>query len=448
MSDTTIVNYSEVSDSRREFEIEVPPDRIEKVRRGVTRTWARRAALPGFRKGKVPEAVIARKFAHEIQEEVLEQLIPEALTDAFREKGVQPLGHPTIQDVKFEEGKPLAFRANVDVRPPIEPGRYQEVEATDVPVEPTTAEVELSLERIRESHAEFLPIEGRPAADGDFAIADVASRPVEAGSPLLYTGAGEAIGQEKTGDWRRDEKVTLEVGHPDSMPEINEALRGLSPGQSRAFRKTFAADFGNAEYAGKTFEYELSLMALKEKKLPPLDDAFASHLVGAASLEELREKITRSIRMEKEAARRRKLRREILDSLLDQTSISAPEVLVEAETESSLEEYAAYLTSRGGNPKEADWDTLAREARPGAQRRVREYLLLDEIARREKLEVSETEVDAELRRSAARRQIEPQALRERLEKEGRLGSIREEIRLQKSVDWLIEHARLRPPPEK
>ena len=440
----TILNYSEVSESRRVFEIEIPPEEVARAKQGITRDFARRASLPGFRKGKVPEAVAAQRFATEIREELLEHLIPDALGSAIAEKGVQPLGRPRIEDLRFEEGKPLAFRANVDVRPPIEPGDYTGVPIHDVSVEPREAEIDQTLQRILESHAEFLPIEGRAARAGDFAIADVASRPVELQSPVLYTGAGEAIADEKAGEWERDEKLTLEIGHPDSMPEVNEALIGALPSESRRFRKTFPADFPNEKYAGKTFDYEVTLVALKEKKVPELDEEFARHVGNAGSAAELREKISSGIRAEKEAARRRKFHREILDNLLSGVRISPPEVLVEAEVESALEEYAGYLQSRGVDPKEADWDKLAADARPGAEKRVREYLFLDEVARREDISVTETEVDAEVRNSAVRRGVDFGELRERLEKGGRLGSVRQEIRLQKAMSWLIDHASVQP----
>jgi trigger factor len=236
--------------------------------------------------------------------------------------------------------------------------------------------------------------------------------------------------------------VTLEVGHPDSMPEINDALRGAAPGEARPFRKTFPADFPNAKYAGKTVDYAVTLVALKEKKLPELDDALAAHVANGLTLAELREKVAESLRAEKEAGRRRKFQRDLLDNLVSRVPASPPEALVEAEVESALEEYAGYLSASGMDAKEADWDKLARDARPGAERRVKEYLVLDEIARREDVPVTDTEVDAEIRSSAERRRVEFAALKERLVREGRIGSVRQEIRLQKAVTWLIDHARI------
>jgi len=165
-------------------------------------------------------------------------------------------------------------------------------------------------------------------------------------------------------------------------------------------------------------------------------------VANGSSLAELREKVAASLRAEKEAGRRRKFQRDILENLASRVTITPPEALVEAETESALEEYAGYLSGNGMNPKEADWDRLAQDARPGAERRVKEYLILDEVARRESLAVTDTEVDAEIRASSERRGLEFDVLRDRLVKEGRLGSVRQEIRLQKALSWLIDHARI------
>jgi trigger factor len=288
------------------------------------------------------------------------------------------------------------------------------------------------LDRIRESHAEFHPVEGRSAAAGDFAVADVAGRFVE----ILEPGQNPRT--------FRDEKLTLEVGHPDSMAEINDALTGAAPGETRTFRKTFADDFANEEFRGKTLDYEVTLVALKEKRLPALDDDFARAVAQAESVDALRETVRANLRQEKESARRRKFRRDILGTILSKTNVSAPEVLVASEVAASLRDYARYLASNGVDPKEADWEKIREDARPGAERRVREYLVLDAIARREGIAITDTELDAEVKRAAARRGVEPSELRERLSKGDGLEALRDEMRLSRTLDLLISTARVLP----
>jgi len=191
-------------------------------------------------------------------------------------------------------------------------------------------------------------------------------------------------------------------------------------------------------------DYELTLVALKEKRLPEADDDFAKLVAENETAAGLREKVRQGLRHEKEAERRRKLRRAIVDTLLSRVTLPAPETLVEAETVAALKDYARYLAASGMDPKEADWEKLGQDARPGAERRVKEYLLLDEIARREGIEVSDTEVEAEFKRAAARRGADPAALREQMAKNDGLEALRDEIRLSKAVDLLIASASLQP----
>src|SRR5262249_43401306 len=175
-----------------------------------------------------------------------------------------------------------------DLEPVVGPGGYAGGTVEDVRVDPNETEIAAVLDRLREGQAEFHPIEGRGAQPGDFAVADIEGEFVE----ILAPG--------QTPRTFKDEKLTLEVGHADSMPEINEALRGAFPGQTRKFRKTFPDDFPNEEFRGKTVDYALTLVALKEKRLPALDDDFARSVAEGETAESLREKARTGLRREKE----------------------------------------------------------------------------------------------------------------------------------------------------
>ncbi|MEO8191150.1 MAG: trigger factor [Acidobacteriota bacterium] len=427
-----VLNAHEESPTRTSLEIEVPVEDVEKAWKEVTRAYAKRAALPGFRKGKAPESVVQKRFAEEIRSDVLEHLLPEALSAAVEEKRLSVLGRPQIDALNWDPPGPIRFTAKLDLKPPIEPGEYRGIEVNDVGVEPTDEEVERVLERFREQHAEFHPIEGRPAAKGDFAVADVAGTFVE----ILAPGQNPRT--------FRDEKVTLEVGHADSMEEINDALRGAAPGETRRFRKSFADDFPNEEFKGKTVDYEVTLAALKEKKLPDLDDELAKQVAEGETADGLRQKVREGLRREKEGERRRVFRKAILDQLLAKTPVPAPEVLVESEITGALRDYARYLANNGVDPKEADWDKLREDSREGAVRRVQEYLLVDEIARREGIEVNDTELEAEFKRAAVRRGVDPAELREQMAKGDGLDALRDEMRLARAIDLLIAQATVLP----
>jgi trigger factor len=427
-----VLKVEEESPTRTVLEIEVPAEEVEQARKGMTRAYAKQASISGFRKGHAPESVIQKRFAEQIREDVIERLVPDALAGAIEERKLSVLGRPRIDGLSWDPPGPLRFTAKLDLKPAVDPGEYRGLPVQDVNTEPSEAEIAEVLDRLREGHAEFHPIEGRPAAPGDFAVADIAGTFVE----ILAPGQNPRT--------FRDEKLTLEVGHPDSMPEINEALRGSFPGQTQRFRKSFPDDFPNEEFKGKTVDYELTVVALKEKKLPEINDEFAKLVSDTESAEKLREKVREGLRREKEGERRRRFRRAILDALLSRTGFPAPEALVEAETAAALKDYARYLVANGVDPKEADWEKLRKDALPGAERRVREYLILDEIARREGIEVSDTEVEAEFKRAAARRGIDPGTLREQMAKSDGLEALRDEIRLAKAAELLVSSARVLP----
>jgi trigger factor len=427
-----ILATKEESTTRTVLEIEVPAEDVQKAFDAVTRSYTRRAALPGFRKGKAPESVVSKRFADEIKGDVLEAVVPDALASAIEERKLSVLGRPHIEELKWDPPGPIRFAARLDLKPAVDPGEYRGIPVEDVGVEPADEEVSKVVERIREAHAEFHPVEGRPAAAGDFAVADIAGSFVE----ILVPGQNPRT--------FRDEKVTLEVGHADSMPEINDALRGAAPGETRRFRKSFPDDFPNDEFRGKTVDYEVTLAALKEKKLPALDDEFARAVSEGDTVETLREKVRTRLKREKEIERRRRFRRSILDALVGKREIPAPEVLVESETTAALRDYARYLAQSGVDPEKEDWQKLQEEARPGAERRVREYLLLDAIAEHEGIQVSETELEAEFKRAAAERGVEPAVLREQMAKAGGIEALRDEMRLAKAADLLIASAKVLP----
>ncbi len=425
-------NSREESETSTILDIEVPAEDVERAYGAVARAFARRAAMPGFRRGHVPEHLVAQRFAGEIREEVLERLLPAAISSAIEEKKLVILGAPRIENLEWSQPGPIRFSALLDLKPAIDPGEYRGIPVEDLSTEPSEEEVTGVLDRIRQSHAEFHPIEGRPAAASDYAVADVAGRFVE----ILQPGQNPRT--------FRDEKITLEIGHPDSMPEINEALTGSLPGETRSFRKSFGDEFGNENFRGKTVDYEVTLVALKEKQLPPLDDEFARAVAQVESAEALREKVRSNLREEKGASRRRKFRHDILGAILSKTKVPAPEVLVQSELNASLRDYARYLAANGIEAKEVDWDKVKEDARPGAERRVREYLALDAVAVREEIAITDTELEAEIKRAAARRGVETSELRERLAKNDGLEALRDEMRLSRTLDLLISSARVLP----
>ena len=428
-----ITSYVEESPTKKSMSLEIPAETVRDATEKAARTLARQIRLPGFRPGKVPASIVKNRFADELKSEVLETLLRDSLRTAFDEKGIRPVGEPKIDDLKFEPDAPLTFKVVVEHRPEVAPKDYRGLKVPTEPTEPTEEEVASALERIREGRASFEPVEGRPAMDGDFALVDIRG--------TFPGGDGK--------DFERP-KVLVEVGGEETLPEMSAHLRNAEAGVTVSFQKDFPAEGVDAEFAGKSVLYHVELHALKKRVLPEWDDELARQVLTpregeapeGAGMEMLKAELTKSLTREKEQALREKRRRAVLDALLALNPVDAPETMVTAEVDSSLQQYARFLASQGMDLKETklDWNKLREEARPSAVRRVKEYLLLDAIAEAEKLEVSDTELDADLKRRARGMGASFAELKSQLAKNDRLDGIREELRIDKALDLLLTEA--------
>jgi trigger factor len=434
-----ITDYIEESPTKKSISLEVPADDVKRATERAVRAIAKQVRLPGFRPGKVPPALVRKRFESEVKSEVLDTLIQETVAEALREKKLVPLGRPKIEDLKFELDAPLSFRVDLEVRPRVAPADFRGLKVPTEPTTPTDEEIDGVVGRIREGHATYEPIEGRPAMDGDFALVDVKGS--------FPYGDGQ--------DFNADKQL-VEIGGEETMPEMSAHLRNAEPGVTVSFQKDWPAEAPDSAFAGKSVLYSVSLIALKQRVMPALDDELAKLALTprdgeapeGANLAMLREKVKESLVREKEQALREKRRRAALDGLLALNPVDAPDSMVDAEVDSALREYARYAARQGVDLKEAqiDWNNLRNEARPSAVRRVKEYLLLDAIGDTEKVEVTDTELDAELKRRASAMDVTFSQLKAALVKNERLEAVREEVRIEKVLDFLLSEATAAPAP--
>ncbi len=428
-----LTSFVDESPTKKALTFEVPAEDVKAATEKTIKVFAKQVRLPGFRPGKAPAHIIRQRFAEEIKGEVLERLIQESLMEALREKNLVPLGQPKIADLKFEFEAPLSFKVDIEVRPVVEPKDYRGLKVPGGSAAVTDEDVDRVLGRIRESHATYDAVEGRPVKDGDFALVDIKGS--------FPTGDGE--------DFNR-EKVLVEIGGEGTMPELSAHLRNAEAGATVSFQKDFAKDVPDSEFAGKTVLYTVHLVAIKTRVMPALDDELArlaltpreGEAPEGASLAMLREKIHESVTKEKDQTVREQRRRAALDGLLALNEVPAPESMVESEIDSALKEYARHMARQGVDLKDAkiDWNELRKEARASAERRVKEYLLLDAIGEKESLSVTDTELDAELKRRAQGMGMSFTELKGALVKADRLEGIREELRIDRVVDFLVAEA--------
>ena len=417
-----------VEGCKHEIEITVPVDEITRETDRVVANIQQKVRLPGFRPGKAPANLIRTKFAHQVREDVLENLLPKYFDKRVKEEELQVVGRPNVKDVNFKEGEPLKFKAEFEVAPSIELGEYRGVLTHYAEPEVTDEDLDKRLAEIREQKAQFINVEPRPAADGDYAVVSLDS----------LSGADNPIHQDE---------MVLHVGDPDTLAGFSEALRGMSPDEEKEFEVTYPEDYGQERLAGKTIKFHMKLKVIRTKELPELNDEFAQDLGDYPTLGDLREAVRKSIFHERQFAAQQKAKDELLDHLIEAHDFPVPETYIERQIEAQLSGQFKDLADRGIDPAKLkiDWAKLKESQRPKALHDVKGSLLIDKVADRESIHATNDEVDHEVQRIAKQEREPVAAMRKKLEKEGILGRIAYRIRGEKTLNFLFEHARKEAP---
>ena len=416
---------------KHEIEITVPVDEITRETDRVVANIQQKVRLPGFRPGKAPANLIRTKFAHQVREDVLENLLPKYFDKRVKEEELQVVGRPNVKDVNFKEGEPLKFKAEFEVAPNIELGEYRGVLTHYAEPEVTDEDVDKRISEIREQKAQFINVEPRPAADGDYAVVSLDS----------LSGADNPIHQDE---------MVLHVGDKDTLPDFSDALRGMSPEEEKEFEVTYPEDYGQKNLAGKMVRFRMRLKMIRTKELPELNDEFAQDLGDYPALNDLREAIRRAIFQEREFLAQQKAKEELIDKLIETHDFPVPEAYVERQIETQVTQQFKELTDRGIDPSKLniDWAKLKEAQRPKAIHDVKGSLLIDKVAERESINATNDEVDHEVQRIAKQEREPVAATRKKLQKDGILGRIAYRIRSEKTLNLLFEHARKEAPEQK
>jgi trigger factor len=334
---------------KHEVEITVPVDEITSETDRVVAKIQQKVRLPGFRPGKAPATLIRSKFAKEVREDVLESLLPKYFQKRLDEEELQIVGRPNVKEVDFKEGEPLRFKAEFEVAPTIELGEYRGVTVHYGEPEVTDEDIAKRLGEVREQKAQFVNVDPRPVADGDFAVVSLDS----------LSGAAEPIHQEE---------MILHVSDTETLPAFSEALRGMSPEEEKEFDVRYPEDYGQEKLAGKTIRFRMKLKMIRTKELPELNDEFAQDLGDYTTLDDLREAIRKSIFHEREFDAQRKAKDELLGKLIDAHDFPVPEAYIERQIESQLTQQFQELQERGVDPAKLkiDWAKLKESQRPKA----------------------------------------------------------------------------------
>jgi len=412
---SVVVSVADVGPCKKQLKVEVPAPAVEAETQRVVREYGQRVRIPGFRKGKVPADLVRRRFQKDIEKEVVERLLPRYWHQAQEESAIDPLLPPEVEEVEhLAPGAPLTFVATVETRPQIELRNIGEFELPDPSVDPGTMEIDDTLDDLRKQLSRWVPVE-RPAARGDLVEGEIVELSAAEDSPQ-----------------REPQHVQVEVGDPRVWEELSLALSGLAASQEATFTHRDAEDAPERRF-------RVTVESVQERELQPLDDELAGKVGPFENVEGLREAVVARLKAGKVQGRYEQRQKAVLDQLRERHPMELPQGVVRHEVEHLVQDYAQSLAERGVKLDQAgiDWDRVAEEMRPLAEKRVHARLLLDAVSESQGIALSEEEFEAALAALARSQGTSTSALRRTLDEKGRLAGFRAQLRRDKTIRRLL-----------
>lgn len=425
----------------RTVEVEAPAEDVDGAFRKVVKRYSKLARIPGFRSGKVPDTLIRSRFAKDIRQEVLESLVSERFRAALEKDSLNPVSQPQISELQLTEGQPLRFRATFEILPTIDVEGYDSIPVQKPDATVTDEEFQAELNALLDQHATVETLdEERALVDGDWAEISFEGQM----HPEAKTGddEGQAADAESAEQPEiKGDDILLEVGGKNTLPAFSDALRGTTVGQEMAFEVEYPADFGDARLASKTVSYDVKVTALKRKTMPERNDEFAKKMGEYDSWQEFEDKLRERIAERKKDSLETEARDKMLDELIGRFQFPVPEFFVQQQIDVRLDRGLRALAQQGMTQeqmRQLDFVRLREAQRDQALAEVKASLILDRIADRENITVSEDDLERELLMASLQAREPLETLRKRLNDDGSLQRIREQMRREKTGAALYE----------
>lgn len=410
--------------------IEVSAEELEKALQAAYNKEKNKINIPGFRKGKVPRAMIEKMYGPEIfYDDAANTLIPDAYAKAADESGLEIVSQPKIDLVQIEKGKPFIFTAEVAVKPEVTLGEYKGVEVPKADLTVTDEEVAAEIDRERDKNARTITVEDRPVQSGDQAVID-------------FEGFVDGVAFEGG----KGESYPLTIGSNTFIPGFEDQLIGAEVGKEVDVNVLFPAEYQEKSLAGKPALFKVTVKEIKVKELPELDDDFAQDVSEFDTLEEYRADVRKNLEAKKAEAAKTAKEDAAVDKIIENASMEIPDAMVETQTRQMMDDFANRMQQQGLSMEQyfqftgMDAEKLAEQMKPSALKRIQTRLVLEAIVKAENIEATEEEYMAEIKKMADMYQMEVEKL-EQLVGEYEADSIKEDIAVQKAVDLVAEAAK-------
>ena len=412
--------------------IEVPAEELEKAIDAAYKKQKNQISIPGFRKGKVPRAMVEKMYGVEVfYEDAANTLMQQNYPSAVEESGVDIVSRPSIDVVQIEKGKPFIYTAEVAVRPEVTLGKYMGVTVTKVDTSVSDDEVAEALEQQRNNNARTISVTDRPVAVGDTAVID-------------FEGFVDGVAFEGG----KGENHPLEIGSHTFIDNFEDQLVGKNAGDEVEVNVTFPEQYQAADLAGKPATFKVKINEIKAKELPELDDEFAQDVSEFDTLAEYKESLKKNLEEKKENEAKRTKEDEAVQKIIDKSKMDIPEAMIDTQCETMIEEFAQRIAQSGLSMDQylqfsgLTVDGLKEQVRPEALSRIQASLVLEQIAKDENIEVSDDDVNAEIEKMAASYGMEADKLKEYMgdaEKE----SMKKDLAINKAVELVMSNVKER-----
>src|SRR5437773_1285935 len=412
-----LVKKTRAEPGEASLEVTIPPDNVKAAEERATKVYQQRARLPGFRQGKAPAAVVRKKFADDIRQETLRELVQESWRVAQKQEELKPIADPHIHNLKWEEGAPVTFEFHVELKPELKLQRLGGFRLTRKVAAITAAQVDAQLNAMREQRAPWTPVAGEKPKPKDLVDVTIATR--EAG----------------TDEVKDPEPYQFVLGEGRAIPDVEERIMSLTPGESVDATVRFPDDFAEEAKRGQTRDIRLTLREVKRQQLPALDDAFAREMGDFESLDALRTAVAEDLKKEAEREADARVRAELIEQIVQANNVVAPRPLVERVLGMYAQAYEI--------PEER-WEKFAQEFRAVAESQVRRELVLDTVVESQNLRATEAELDQRIQELAERRGMKAAELYASLEKAKRLRDVARSITEEKVFAYLLSQSTVEP----
>lgn len=406
----------------------------EQVAVGLDKAFKKVSAqvtVPGFRKGKVPRGMFEKRFGIEsLYQDAIDFILPDAYMEAVKETGIEPIDRPEVDVEHIAKGEVLKFTAKVLVKPDVTLGEYKGIEVEEQNAEVSADEIDEELKRLQQRHAEVTVLEEGTAENGDITAID-------------FDGSVDGVPFEGG----QSENYSLELGSGSFIPGFEEQIVGLAIGDEKDIEVTFPEDYHAEELKGKAAVFKVKVNEIKRKSLPALDDEFAKDVSEFDTLDEFKQDIEKRLKERKEQALKSERENAVIDKAAKAAEVEIPEVMIETEIGGMLQDFENRLRMQGMNLEMyyrfsgQDESKLREQMREDAEKRVRNNLVLEAIAKAESIEVSDEDLNSELENMAQQYQRSVEEIRTILSANGNLSAMKTDLIVRKTVDFLVANSK-------